>query len=183
MWSRCAGAFFSASSTGRPGCGTSSAQTLNTGAACAVGSTPVSVVNAADLAKAQGVQRPFAVKLHCQTDPVDRRACAGRQAVPANQRWVIEYVSMRCVLDGNGALAATELAVQTSPGDVVVHHLNLAPQPVGPYGGFADIGQTVRIYAAAGTPIDFDAIQTSTTGTSGNFACAVTFSGQAIDVP
>lgn len=71
------------------------------GPAFALGSTPVTVVNPADIAKAEGIQTPFQSSAGCVFSSEFSGLCFANIAAPASQRLVIEFVSAFCNVIGN----------------------------------------------------------------------------------
>lgn len=142
----------------------------------AVGSTPVTVVNAAELAKAMGVQHPFQVQMTCAATNSDA-SCTNRYPVPPDQRLVIEYVSLQCSNDWNARLIFARLWTSTDGTHFIGHYLNLGSS-ADPAGSMAQVGHVVKLYAAPGSQIMFDAIADASSP-----HCVVVLSGQAIDVP
>jgi hypothetical protein len=144
----------------------------------AAGSTPVTVVNATELAKAMGVQHPFQTSMTCEPDPGEG-ICAWSYAVPSSQRLVIEYVSMQCWLPSTAHLGLLRLYTSINGTDIVRHYLNSGAAGA-PFNGSVEFGHLVKLYAAPGSRIQFDGdIRAGDSATS----CTVTLSGQAIDVP
>lgn len=143
----------------------------------AAGSTPVTVVNATELAKAMGVQHPFQTSMTCEPYREDG-ICMWSYAVPSNQRLVIEYVSMQCWLPSSARLGLLRLYTSVNGADPVRHYLNSGA--AAPFGGSVEFGHLVKLYAAPGSRIQFDGdIRSGDSST----LCTVTLSGQAIDVP
>lgn len=144
--------------------------------AWAVGSTPVTVVNATDLAKATGVQRPFQKSLNCLGPAAN---CSASFVVPANQRLVIEYVSARCVLDTGTKLWDLTIETNADGTGPVSHRLTFGdPSAIG-----VSVGQPVRLYAAPGSTVQAVGIEWVMEGPTPKFSCQFSLSGQAIDVP
>jgi hypothetical protein len=144
----------------------------------AVGSTPVTVVNATELAKAMGVQHPFQKSMTCEPYRSDD-ICMWSHDVSPNQRLVIEYVSMQCSLPSSGRLGLLRLYTSVNGTDIVGHYLN-SGAAAAPFGGSVEFGHLVKLYAAPGSRIQFDGdIRSGDSSTR----CTVTLSGQAIDVP
>jgi hypothetical protein len=144
----------------------------------AAGSTPVTVVNATELAKAMGVQHPFQTSMTCEPYRSDG-ICELRHDVPSNQRLVIEYVSMQCWLPSTARLGLLRLYTSVNGTDLVTHYLNPGTAAASA-GGSVEFGHLVKIYAAPGSRILFDG--DIRLGDSSTF-CTLTLSGQAIDVP
>jgi hypothetical protein len=145
--------------------------------AWAVGSTPVSVVNAADLAKAMGVQHPFQKAILCASRA--RQSCDGSFVVPNNQRLVIEYVSAKCFAD-TGAKLADLMIVTSADGTTEVRHQFALGDTSS---SRVLIGQPVRLYAAPGSTVYALGFEEVTEGNDMGLSCGVSFSGQSIDVP
>jgi hypothetical protein len=146
------------------------------------------IVNAADIAKAQGIQHPFQANVICGNSSSNGSAtfCDGSFAMPAKQRVVIEYVALECGIDtGEGLRRAlvntvtTTLAEQGGVGSAGQHSLNIVDHSG--VAGFVAIGQLVRFYADPGTTV---AVEAQETGSHvGTFECTFDFVGQAIDTP
>jgi hypothetical protein len=109
--------------------------------------------------------------------------------VPASKRLVIEYASMSlCALPGISA----QLSITTTVGGVTTtHFVNILPPAAGPGtanigcnsgtpSSFTAVGQQVRLYADAGTPVLMDGDRTNTAGKA-NFSFSI--SGYLVDVP
>jgi hypothetical protein len=152
------------------------------GAAWAVGSTPVTVVNPADIAKAEGIQQPYQARTFCTFTTSDPLNCLATISSPQSQRLVIEFVSGNCAIaasNGNNILTAT---IGTIIGGNFVDH-TLAPQPPVPTlqgTQFVNISQQVRLYADPLTIIQFH-VNTVNPSTQEN--CQFNLSGQAVTVP
>src|ERR1700757_2177834 len=72
---------------------------IRTEPARGLGSTPVTVVNPTDIAKAEGGQHPYHFRVDCNSlsAPVGGEfGCGGVVSAPPNQRLAIEYVSGSC---------------------------------------------------------------------------------------
>jgi hypothetical protein len=150
--------------------------------ASAVGSTPVTVVNPVDIAKAQGIQKPFETSIQCSADSFGIR-CFGSVNVPTDQRWVIEYVSASCLID-NTKQVLSQVGVQISS----FHYLEISDH-VGARGdsgtaiNVVQLGQTVRLYASPGSQIGVFAGTSGISSFSGYPNCNFSLSGQSISVP
>jgi hypothetical protein len=151
-------------------------------------STPVTVTNPADIAKAEGIQHPFQANAICDNSTSNGFAtfCNGSFAVPANQRLVIEYVSVECGISPGEGLrrvivdtVTTTLAEQEGIGSAGQHSLNIVDH-VG-VGNFVAIGQLVRFYADPGTTISVEAQETGKH--AGLFLCTFDLIGQEIATP
>ena len=157
------------------------------GPAWALGSTPVTVVNPADIAKAEGIQHPFQGNIICSDTSTNGAAtfCDGATTTPPGKRLVIEYVAAECGLDAGEALRRVFVHTETqalfegggvgSSGDHslnVLDHFGVAQ--------FVAMGQPVRFYADPNTQIKVSAQET---GAHNDFFCTFDFVGQAIDVP
>jgi hypothetical protein len=153
-------------------------------AAFALGSTPVTVTNPADIAKAEGIQHPFHAEIDCTVQ--DGFSCNGTFALSsssnANQKITIEYVSGACNIDqGNGATRGHMIlfdAVGNNPETKVIpisDHFGVNP------GGeqILAFGQPTRLYAVPNGSIQvfFEAIKSDPT----IFTCAYFLSGQGVD--
>jgi hypothetical protein len=157
----------------------------------ALGSTPVTVVNPADIAKAEGIQHPFQGNISCGGSSSNGfvTLCDGSVTTPTNKRLVIEYVSLECGLDTGEALRraivhteTTILFEQGGVGSSGDHSLNILDH----FGGgttssFVAMGQPVRFYADPGTTISVEAQETGSH--VGTFVCTYEMTGQAIDTP
>src|SRR5438045_979271 len=111
--------------------------------AWALGSTPVTVVNPTDIAKASGIQHPY------QDEPGSCAFGGGDSCTkvfnpPANQRVVIEYVSGACAFDG-GAPLVQVVVVTTVNGIGVAHRLAITDHNGVAENGVSDVpfGQMV----------------------------------------
>jgi hypothetical protein len=152
------------------------------GAAWAVGSTPVTVVNPADIAKAEGIQQPYQASTNCNFTTSDPLNCLAQIFTPESQRLVIEFVSGSCATptnDNNIVIAK----IGTTSGGKFVDHI-LAPQPpvLSPGSGaqFISISQQVRLYADPLSIIEFGV---NTANVSNPDGCQFNLSGQAVTVP
>ncbi len=96
--------------------------------------------------------------------------------VPANQRLVIEYVSVRCGAFGSGWSVKETVVGTVAGGNSVVY-----PFPPGPTDGFGDSisTQLTRIYADPGTPVSLIVLGSTGSG-SGSFVCTATLSGNLV---
>lgn len=154
----------------------------------ALGSTPVSVVNPVDIAKAQGIQQPFQSQINCNAAGGFGIRCSGAVALPPGQRWVIEYVSASCLLD-NTRQTMSQVYVSTSIGGYAPLHYLAIHDRVGAQGdsgtviNVVQIGQPVRLYADAGTSVQFGMGTSGVAQFAGYPNCSVSLSGQAVNVP
>jgi hypothetical protein len=141
------------------------------GPAWALGSTPVTVVNPADIAKAEGIQQPYSNIISCSFDKLFG-GCGAAITAPPSQRLVIEFVSGFCQFsNASNSLRVVQLFIKTGGGDEVGNVLSIqAP---------GTISQLVRLYADPSSEVRFDALAFS--GVSGG--CFFTVSGQAVAVP
>ena len=147
------------------------------------------IVNAADIAKAQGIQHPFQANVICGNSSSNGLAtfCDGSFAMPAKQRVVIEYVALECGIDtGEGLRRAFVNTVTTTlaeggggVGSAGQHSLNIVDH-LG-IANFVVIGQLVRFYADPGTTVAVEAQETGSH--AGSFLCTLDLVGQAIDTP
>jgi hypothetical protein len=146
------------------------------GPAWALGSTPVTVVNPADIAKAEGIQHPYQMgEIDCPFDPPFLNACLGHLNTPPTQRLVIEFVSAACGLDAGVTFTRASITTNVGAGiQGVTHHLAVPAPPS------ANISQLVRIYADPATTMSFSV---ETTANNPGAACIFSLSGQTIDVP
>lgn len=144
------------------------------GSAWALGSTPVTVVNPADIAKAEGIQHPYqAGDILCNFSDISPDVCEGQLNAPATQRLVIEFVSAACGLVSG--VTFTGATMQTTAGNVSVVHSLAAPAPPS-----HNIGQQVRIYVDPASTMFFTV---EMTGSNLGGLCTFSLSGQAIAVP
>lgn len=154
----------------------------------AIGSTPVSVVNPVDIAKAQGIQQPFQSQINCDATGGFGIRCFGAAAVPPGQRWVIEYVSASCLLD-NTRQTMSQVYLSTSIGGYAPLHYLAIHDRVGAQGdsgtviNVVQLGQPVRLYADAGTSVRFGMGTSGISQFAGYPYCSVSLSGQAVSVP
>jgi hypothetical protein len=144
-------------------------------------SVPVTITNAAAIAKAEGIQHPFQAALECAAQAGLQTCDSALLHLPMNRRLAIEYVSLVCTLVATAQLSAVR--VKTTVGTIeVAHALSHVDHPA-PLGGtgpqHAIAGQTVKIYADAGSGVGFSAENVS----GGEWKCTLTLSGQLIDVP
>jgi hypothetical protein len=146
------------------------------GSAWALGSTPVTVVNPADIAKAEGIQHPYQKEVHCS---FQNNGCFASLTSPTTQRLVFEYISGSCPMDAAGGQLLLGI-FSTVAGVSATNWIPAPPSIVSDTRAIVNFGQVVRIYADQNTEIDFTA---GASGTTSNAACTVVFSGQAIDVP
>lgn len=138
----------------------------------ALGSTPVTVVNPADIAKAEGIQQPYQAPLDCEFNGF---TCDAQIQAPPTQRLVIEFVSATCALTASNQIV--DVTLNTVVGGLSVSHYLIA-QP--PQGSSSSISQQVRIYADPSSTIEF--FFRTSEGNSGKF-CLISMSGQAVTVP
>jgi hypothetical protein len=138
--------------------------------AWALGSTPVTVVNPEEIAKAEGIQQPFQNTTSCTLISAPA-TCVATLPTPATQRLVIEFVSGFC---DRSAVNFFTINISTAAGGSVTHFLVANPQLR------VAASQLVRIYADPSTNIQF-------TVEAGDFdtgkLCQFTVSGQAVSVP
>jgi hypothetical protein len=145
-------------------------------------SVPVTITNASAIAKAEGIQHPFQATLECTAQAGLQTCDSALLQLPMNRRLAIEYVSSVCTLVATAQLSAVR--VKTTVGTIeVAHALNHVDHPA-PLGGtgpqhLAIAAQTVKIYADAGSGVGLSAENVS----GGEWKCALTLSGQLIDVP
>lgn len=146
----------------------------------AIGSTPVTVVNVTEVAKAiMAAQHPLTADIRCGNEGSRAdNVCDGMVAVPPNQRWIIEYASVLCYLNTAGPLAYMQMTANAGRGDA---HFNLNVNDAINRKGLLRTSQSVRIDAAPGSLVRVEAEEADLG--SAPFACFVTLSGQAIDVP
>jgi hypothetical protein len=148
------------------------------GSAWALGSTPVTVVNPADIAKAEGIQTPFAASSECTFSGF---VCDGTIAVPPSQRLVIEFVTNECIVTGNNVISFPHIV--TLLGGLHTQHTLIASAPVSNPGGTAGVvtvSQLVRLYADAGSSVAFQFVSS---GLNDGNVCDFSVSGQLVAVP
>ena len=147
-------------------------------AAGAIGSTPVTVVNSNDLAKAQGIQHPIQFVIFCPFAS-GSTACGGNFSVPASQRLIIEFVSVNCIsMPAANRMAA--LILQVSNGaNFTEYTLNLVDHS--PIAGILTASQPMKVYADPGTTLGGVALTES--GNTAATQCFFNVAGQAIDIP
>ena len=151
------------------------------GPAWALGSTPVTVVNPADIAKAEGIQHPYQNDVICDFSS-GAQACSASFTSPTNQRLVLEYISGNCGLASG--LQLTQIGITTQLGEQfhTEQHLLAVPAGVTSFGAQEfTFGQTVRLYADQNSTIEASAVANNLN--SNVSFCRIVFSGQAIDVP
>ena len=158
---------------------TDSARGLDSGRG--LGSAPVTVVNPADIAKAEGIQHPYQHEAQCGFG--GGSSCVSSFNTPPNQRLVFEYISGVCAFPPGQKLSQVVVSTQAG-GEGVTHRLGIID-----HAGVADsdgtlvvpFGQIVRIYADQSTTVLVQGV--GPRGTSNIQTCAFIFSGQAIDGP
>lgn len=144
------------------------------GPAWALGSTPVTVVNPSDIAKAEGIQHPYQAGIPCAFGATGiPSSCSGSLTAPPAQRLVIEFVSATCGLNPGVAIIGATLGTSVS-GSFVTHSF-AAPAP-----SSENLGQQVRLYADPGSTLEFS-LDLSAVNPGGG--CIVSVSGQAVAVP
>jgi hypothetical protein len=138
----------------------------------------VTVVNPADIAKAEGIQHPFQTNFSCVFSGYPN-FCGNSFQTPASQRLVIEFISGDCDLDyGIGIYSVT---VDTEVGGKLYGHVLSVQAPVSYGNRPKTISQPVRLYADPNTRIQ---IFVSLTGNNPiGWTCSFGVSGQAVDVP
>ena len=133
--------------------------------------------------------QPVQATQTCTTTAI---GCGGTlYTVPSGKRLVIEYASLSvCALPGQSA----QLSISTTLGGAAVEHfVNIAPPAAGPGStsigcnplvntgsSLTAVGQSVRLYADAGTLVGANADRTSNVGDA-NFTFSI--SGYLVDVP
>jgi hypothetical protein len=149
------------------------------GPAWALGSTPVTVVNPADIAKSEGIQHPYQTEVQCLFEN-NSNVCFTSFTSPTSQRLVFEFISGQCFL--NSAQDLISLFISTTIGGQSAQHFISSPPSRTFFGGMiVNFGQAVRIYADQNTTINFEANSSDFANSSNS--CNLTISGQAIDVP
>jgi hypothetical protein len=155
------------------------------GAAWAVGSTPVTVVNPADIAKAEGIQHPYQAQEGCFFPAAFPQECGAIIHNPASQRLVIEFVSGLCGIPSGNNNNVTEAVIKTIIGGDLVPHFLPAQPPVLRSDGIQQIitvSQQVRLYADPGEDILLQAFTVNPSDIGGS-GCRFSLSGQAVTVP
>jgi hypothetical protein len=108
--------------------------------------------------------------VRCEGDTGDSaHVCSAHVSVPPNQRWVVEYASIMCLLDPIGTLAFAHLSVRDVGQVSVTRYRNTADlvgKQTGGY-GYLLVGHLVRLYVALGSQVSFNAAEF---GGSGNDA-------------
>ena len=135
----------------------------------------VIITNPKDIAKAEGIQTPFQVDIFCEWDRGN--GCTGAAHVPANQRFVIEYVSGFCDFADEQTMGTA--AVETSTGTTLVDHYLTVPRVT----RFASFGQVVRLYAAPDTDVFVKSGVTPGIPDVSKPNCNFSLSGQMVAVP
>jgi hypothetical protein len=144
------------------------------GPAWALGSTPVTVVNPADIAKAEEIQQPYADAISCtftNNCPQFGNSCQGKASVPATQRLILEFVAGGCTQSRTINFIQIRTQFSADIFSDLGYQLVLQP-PVNP------ISQPVRLYAFPSTEISF-----FVSADPGAGSCSLVFSGQAVAVP
>jgi len=153
-------------------------------AAFALGSTPVTVTNPADIAKAEGIQHPFHAQIDCTVQ--NGFSCDGSFALSsssnANQKITIEYVSGACNIDqGNGVTRGHILLFDAAGGNLETNVIPVSDHfGVNPGGEqILAFGQPTRLYAVPNGSIEVfvEAIKADPT----IFTCSYFLSGQGVD--
>jgi hypothetical protein len=98
-------------------------------------------------APARAAEEPLTVVIHCK-GAADQ--CAGHYNVPANQQLVIKYVSFSCNITRNPNWG--EFLIDIAAAGVNTNTAVTLPQNAGGK-AFAQLGQTVLIYAAGSSQI------------------------------
>lgn len=151
----------------------------------AIGSVPVTIVNPADIAKAQGIHHPFQVGIACPA--INHVACHGDLTV-GPQRMVVEYVSVSCTVENGRQYVGSVQIITQVGGSNQIHSLTVTDRvgtfsPNGSVFTEVDFGEPVTIYADAGSHVQVYATANQITQFDGYPNCTLTFSGQAIDGP
>ena len=154
---------------------------LASSSALALGSTPVTVTNPTDIAKAQGVQHAFGDQAVCKADAIGGTCDATfdlATSFNANQRVVLEFVSAQCTMAPNFPLDAV-MVFTTVNGALVAHFLPVLDHfgTGNGAGNHVAVGQVIRDYADPNSTITFRARAMQT----GLVDCNFSFTGQAID--
>jgi hypothetical protein len=139
----------------------------------------VNIGNPDDIAKPGGIQHPTQLGGSCIYQV--RIVCESIIDVPANQRLIIEYVSVACE-DMSTLLVGVHIAT-TAGGVFTTHQLTTDHSGVLQSDNVKrrmQFGQMVRLYADPGSKIAIDA---ETTDINNRGDCGFSLAGQAIDVP
>ncbi|HET7380147.1 MAG TPA: hypothetical protein VFJ24_08925 [Gaiellales bacterium] len=144
----------------------------------ALGSTPVTVVNPSDIAKAQGIQHPTQFVITCTFNGLS--TCADSFTVGTNARLIIEFVSVNCTgMPATNRMATLLVSVDNGGGIFNDWTLNLVDHA--PIAGVLTSSQPMRVYANPGAIVRGFA---QTDSNSGVFTfCFFNISGQQTDVP
>ena len=138
-----------------------------------VNPTPLSVTvaNPGDIAKAEGIQRPYQAWGDCNYGKPTPGACNFTVTTPPAQRIVIEFASALCVM---GADQVIDMSISTTVADqTAVHHMEGSPGP----NGFTRV---VKLYADPSTTILFNSVSRNTSNKTS--FCSFSLSGQAVSV-
>jgi len=116
--------------------------------------TPVTVDNptavADAIAKGLGVVAPFEATGNCKLY-FFANACQSTFTVPTTQRLVIEYVSFSCPITTYTAPVFGQFIISSTGAGVAGYNAVSLPENAGH--GFAQLGQTVKIYVDPGSEI------------------------------
>ncbi len=143
-------------------------------------------VDLVDNARSQEKSHPHQIGLTCNDTGLGIR-CHNSILVPANQRLIIEYVSVSCLIDNTRQVLRSVNVITESNGIGIPHRLNIIDR-VGVRGDSGtlinevDVGQIVRLYADPGSTIQVAADTNEATSFSGYPNCFFSLSGQAIDI-
>ncbi len=122
--------------------------------ASARAATPVTVDNstalAAAIAKALDVGAPFEANINCKVY-FFANACQAAFTAPTKQRLVIEYVSFSCPITTYTVPVFGQFIISSTGTGVAGYNALTLPQNAGH--GFAQLGQTVKIYVDPGSEI------------------------------
>jgi hypothetical protein len=147
----------------------------------------VAITNPADIAKALGVQRPFAVNAGCLNDYANS-ACSVVINVPPGVRWVIKNLSVRCDTPTNTNVYAVE--VSTVAGGTFSAVFPAIPaarfgppiSPNTPPKWVMTLSQVTEIYADPGTSVEFT-VNLDTVVPINHLIASFEIQGQAVSVP
>jgi hypothetical protein len=123
--------------------------------------------------------RPFQILLCSGLNDLGNNICGdpGSFVVDPNQRFVIEYVSVRCVQDGTGTVFYSSIVTSVG-GNSLAYFFPIGQANSAGGSGNATANQQTRIYADPGKSVRFDA--TGDSGSSGFFFCTATLSGNLV---
>ena len=138
----------------------------------------VSITNSSDIAKAQGIQHPFQIRL--EGNAINSYISVAGYQVPANQRLVVESVEAECTFSSTQVPVAFKLST-TVNSSFVEHILNIDPNQF--RRPLYQQSQQVRFYADAGSSVGIAIFADSTSSLIGYPNCNFYLSGQLVDAP